>query len=90
MGKVVHFRFCDASRQHLSRIAANKSQVQELEHEMVLAEMKEIASSGFPGAEMVVLLQLKKGGLTINYEIGEGGGDAKGRRRGGEKRAMYV
>ena len=27
---------------------------------------------------------------ALNYESGEGGGDAKGRRRGGEKRAMYV
>jgi hypothetical protein len=27
---------------------------------------------------------------TLNYESGEGGGDEKGRRRGDEKRAMYV
>ena len=30
------------------------------------------------------------GPWALNYESGEGGGDAKGRRRGGEKRAMYV
>jgi len=30
------------------------------------------------------------GHLITIYESGEGGGDEKGRRRGGEKRAMYV
>ena len=68
---------------------------------------------------IVVLLQLKRGGVAkskgegekekectterksrrprdekapwaLNYESGEGGDDAKGRRRGGEKRAMDV
>ena len=32
----------------------------------------------------------EKAPWALNYESGEGGGDAKGRRRGGEKRAMYV
>ena len=32
----------------------------------------------------------EKAPWALNYEGGEGGGDAKGRRRGGEKRAMYV
>ena len=27
---------------------------------------------------------------ALNYGNGEGGGDEKGRRRGGERRAMYV
>ena len=76
-------------------------------------------STGIQPSPVVVLLQLKKGGVAkakgegkkekecttecksrrrrdekapwaLNYESGEGGGDAKGRRRGGEKRAMYV
>ena len=34
--------------------------------------------------------QDEKAPWAFNYESGEGGGDAKGRRRGGEKRAMYV
>jgi hypothetical protein len=32
----------------------------------------------------------EKAPWALNDESGEGGGDAKGRRRGGEKRAMYV
>ena len=32
----------------------------------------------------------KKALWALNYGSGEGGGDEKGRRRGGEKRAMYV
>ena len=32
----------------------------------------------------------EKAPWALHYESGEGGGDAKGRRRGGEKRAMYV
>jgi len=32
----------------------------------------------------------EKAPWALNYESGEGGGDAKGRRRGGEKHAMYV
>mgnify|MGYP006863241584 CR=1 FL=1 len=32
----------------------------------------------------------EKAPWALNYESGEGGGDTKGRRRGGEKRAMYV
>ena len=32
----------------------------------------------------------EKAPWALNYESGEGGGDAKGRRRRGEKRAMYV
>ena len=32
----------------------------------------------------------EKAPWALNYESGEGGGDAKGRRRGGVKRAMYV
>ena len=32
----------------------------------------------------------EKAPWALNYESGEGGGDAKGRRRGGEKRVMYV
>jgi len=32
----------------------------------------------------------EKAPWALNYERGEEGGDAKGRRRGGEKRAMYV
>ena len=32
----------------------------------------------------------EKAPWALNYESGEGGGDAKERRRGGEKRAMYV
>ena len=32
----------------------------------------------------------EKAPWALNYESGEGGGDAKERRRGGEKRVMYV
>jgi hypothetical protein len=32
----------------------------------------------------------EKAPWALHYENGEGGGDEKGRRRGGEKRAMYV
>ena len=32
----------------------------------------------------------EKAPWALNYESGEGGGDAKGRMRGGEKRVMYV
>jgi len=32
----------------------------------------------------------EKAPLALNYRIREGGGVEKGRRRGGEKRAMYV
>ena len=32
----------------------------------------------------------KKAPWALNYGSGEGGGDEKGRREGGEKRAMYV
>jgi hypothetical protein len=32
----------------------------------------------------------EKAPWALNCESGEEGGDAKGRRRGGEKRAMYV
>ena len=32
----------------------------------------------------------EKAPWALNYESGEGGGDTKERRRGGEKRVMYV
>ena len=35
-------------------------------------------------------LRDKKALWALNYGSGEGGGDEKGRMRGGEKRAMYV
>ena len=33
---------------------------------------------------------VKKAPWALNYESGEGGGDEKGRKKGGEKRAMCV